>query len=655
MLGTYSRKLRVKYKLMIGTGVLLLLVSASTIFFLLINQEDQIIRNRVNNTSTLARIAAANSAESLISGDTATAHKVLKGLAEVTELQFIVIFNNANNPIVEYPADKAADCRIHIKELLVSGVPADYIRSIINKTHIIVLAPIMSSGKRIGSAAVGIDRNTLNTEIVSNRVQACMLGFLILGLSSLAFYVLIARIVGRLKGLESTARLIIQRDTKWRMDAQDADEIGILADVFRELDRHLQSIAEAAEALRQGKLGARATAQSESSAFSDNFHELYGVMEEIQKLIRSAQEGRLDARSSAEKHPGVYQDLLSEINRMMDAIELPVREASATMEAVAARDLRIRMKGDYPGDFAKIKDSINAAIANLEKGLKHVADGASEVANGSSEICFNSQMFSTGAREQASTLESIVRNLDEVSTAITQNSACADQGRELADSARMSSEKGFESMQRLSNAIGKIKNSSDATAKIVKSINEIASQTNLLALNAAVEAARAGESGKGFAVVAEEVRSLAMRSAEAARLTAEMIEAAVGNAETGVAINREAQKNLEKIKSEVNLLSKVMAEIAASSEIQRKSVADVTMAMNQLNRMTAQYVANSNRSYASSESLSGKAEAMQDMVSAFQLNPNGINEVQNDLDEQSQSGSIHINQKLLEEAIRWDT
>src|SRR5204863_8178687 len=140
---------------------------------------------------------------------------------------------------------------------------------------------------------------------------------------------------------------------------------------------------------------------------------------------------------------------------------------------------------------------------------------------------------------QASSLEEISSSLQEVAAMARQNAANCKEARSIADTARKAAEHGFNQMERLSQSIEKIKTSADATAKIVKTIDEIAFQTNLLALNAAVEAARAGDAGKGFAVVAEEVRNLAMRSAEAAKNTANLIEESVKNVEGGVALNQE--------------------------------------------------------------------------------------------------------------------
>jgi methyl-accepting chemotaxis protein len=164
-----------------------------------------------------------------------------------------------------------------------------------------------------------------------------------------------------------------------------------------------------------------------------------------------------------------------------------------------------------------------------------------------------------------------------------------------------------------------IKKSSDDTAKIIKTIDEIAFQTNLLALNAAVEAARAGEAGKGFAVVAEEVRNLAMRSAEAAKNTADMIEGSVKNAENGVTINQEVMKNLEEINGHAKRVSEVMAEIAAASDQQSQGVGQVNTAMEQMNQLTQQNAANSEESASASEELSAQAQEMRAMVAGFKI------------------------------------
>ena len=174
-------------------------------------------------------------------------------------------------------------------------------------------------------------------------------------------------------------------------------------------------------------------------------------------------------------------------------------------------------------------------------------------------------------------------------------------------------------MMRLSDAIRKIKSSSDETAKIVRAIDEIAFQTNLLALNAAVEAARAGDAGKGFAVVAEEVRNLAMRSAEAAKNTANLIEGAVKNADGGVRINEEVIANLREISDLGNKVRDVVAGITDASERQSQGVEQISSAIEQMNQLTQHTAANAEESAGAAAELSTQADEMRRMVSLFTL------------------------------------
>ena len=164
-----------------------------------------------------------------------------------------------------------------------------------------------------------------------------------------------------------------------------------------------------------------------------------------------------------------------------------------------------------------------------------------------------------------------------------------------------------------------IRNASRQIFEIIGTIDNIAFQTNLLALNAAVEAARAGDAGRGFAVVAEEVRNLAMRSAEAARMTAQMIEGSVKNAEEGVQFNREVIENLGEITSRVRRVGEVMQEIAAASEVQSQTVTQVNQSMDELSKLTQQNAATSEETASAAEELTGQANSLIEMVGEFTL------------------------------------
>ena len=169
-------------------------------------------------------------------------------------------------------------------------------------------------------------------------------------------------------------------------------------------------------------------------------------------------------------------------------------------------------------------------------------------------------------------------------------------------------------MSRMGEAIGKIKSSSDQTAKIIKTIDEIAFQTNLLALNAAVEAARAGDAGKGFAVVAEEVRNLAQRSAEAAKNTASLIEESQQNADNGVAVSRKWAGILTQIVESVQKLTQLIGEVSAASQEQSKGIEQIGTAVTQMDKLTQSNAANAEESASASEELAAQAKELGDMV-----------------------------------------
>ena len=266
-----------------------------------------------------------------------------------------------------------------------------------------------------------------------------------------------------------------------------------------------------------------------------------------------------------------------------------------------------------------IKRSLQRIAANL-------GSGAAQTAAASGQVAQSSQMLAEGASEQAASLEETSASLEEITSMTQQNAANAGQAKGLTAAANASADKGAISMQRMSQAIDDIKKSSDATAKIVKTIDEIAFQTNLLALNAAVEAARAGDSGKGFAVVAEEVRNLAQRSADAAKNTAALIEAAVENAENGVQISRDVGESLQEIGASVRKVNILIEEIVSASNEQASGIEQVNTAVAQMERVTQSNAASSEETASASEELSAQAGERNRMVQELIVMVDGVHD-----------------------------
>lgn len=434
---------------------------------------------------------------------------------------------------------------------------------------------------------------------------------------------LVRRVTGPLRQMTLVAQRLAAGDLKLEVSHQAPDETGELAESLRNLTGYMRELCRMCEALGSGKLDVELTARSADDILTEKLNQarasILTVIHEIDSVADSASHGDLQRRGDATRFLGAYRQMVESVNTTLDTVLGPISEASRVLDRVAERDLTARVNGNYEGDHARIKDALNRAIENLDHGLQQVAVSAAQVSAASGQISSGSQSLAQGASEQAGTLEEVAGSLHEVTSMAAANADLAREAQDMARQARTSSKNGTANMELLSESIRRIKASADETAKIVRTIDEIAFQTNLLALNAAVEAARAGDAGKGFAVVAAEVRNLAIRCADAAKHTAQLIEGSVRNSDEGVRINIQVQSDLQKITVQVEKVSDGMQEIAAASEQQRTGVEQVTTAVEQMSRLTQCSAANAEESAGAAEELSSQAEEMHNLVAGFRL------------------------------------
>ena len=339
------------------------------------------------------------------------------------------------------------------------------------------------------------------------------------------------------------------------------------------------------------------------------------LMESVNEAINEANmlsdaivRGDLELRSDDSKFMGRYRELISGINRIMDAMAAPMHETVDVLDRIADQDYTVEMSGAYQGSFAELANSVNRLIATQNDVLHEINTASGQVAAGTRQISDGSQALSQGVTEQASTIEELTSSIAHVAAQTRQNAASAAQARMLTGEATVNAKNGDGQMKDMLVSMQEINEASNGIFRIIKVIDDIAFQTNILALNAAVEAARAGSYGKGFAVVAEEVRSLAAKSAEAARETSSRIEDSIKKVEHGAMIAGKTADALAAILASTEKAAALVGEIARESEEQASAITQINTGVEQVAAVVQSNSATAEESAAASEELSGQAE-----------------------------------------------
>jgi methyl-accepting chemotaxis protein len=305
---------------------------------------------------------------------------------------------------------------------------------------------------------------------------------------------------------------------------------------------------------------------------------------------------------------------------MADTFASYIDEINNALKCFAEGDLKVAIDREYIGQFASIKDSINTISTELNGTFAEIVSAADSVSSGARQFSDNSRSMAQGSTEQAESINRLSSSITEIAEQITSDAGTAEKTAALAETIKSSAEKGSRHMNEMMSAVKEIHEASQSIGKVISVIDNIAFQTNILALNAAVEAARAGQHGKGFAVVAEEVRSLAAKSAEAAKDTGALIQNSMEKADLGSRIAGETAASLTEIVTGINESVLLITEMAKSSEQQSSRITQIHSGIDRVTQMVQQTSSIAAECAGSSDEMTTQSDLLQRSVSHFQLN-----------------------------------
>ncbi|QTX21162.1 methyl-accepting chemotaxis protein [Comamonas aquatica] len=301
------------------------------------------------------------------------------------------------------------------------------------------------------------------------------------------------------------------------------------------------------------------------------------------------------------------------------SITRPLGRAVHLADTIAAGDLTVDVHDERKDELGHLLRSLSAMTQKLRTVVGEVRNGVDSVSSAASQIATGNQDLSARTEQTAANLEETAASIEELTATVTQSADTARQANQLASTAVQAAERGGEVVQQVVHSMEQINASSRKISDIIGVIDGIAFQTNILALNAAVEAARAGEQGRGFAVVAGEVRSLAGRSAEAAKEIKQLITASVGNVDAGSSQVAQAGESMQEIVASVRRVTDLIGEITASASEQRDGIGQVNQAVSNLDQMTQQNAALVEESSAAALAMNDQAQRLADVVAVFNV------------------------------------
>ena len=425
-----------------------------------------------------------------------------------------------------------------------------------------------------------------------------------------------------------------EADLRSELPGFRADAIlGANFDLFHKNPAHQRNLLAGLKSLHQAEIrvGGRTFALVASPISNESNERLGTVVEwrdrtaevaiedEVSSIIAAAASGDFSRRIAADQLSGFFQQISQGINSLLEVNSRALDDVGTSLTRMSQGDLTRKITSDYEGVLGKLKEDANTTVDNLQGIVFSIKSATDAINTAAQEIASGNQDLSERTEQQASNLEETASSMEELTSTVRQNAENARQANMLAGNAQVVAEKGGQVVGQVVETMGAIQQSSSRIADIIGVIDGIAFQTNILALNAAVEAARAGEQGRGFAVVATEVRSLAQRSAAAAKEIKGLISDSVDKVRVGNRLVDQAGQTMQEVVASIKRVAHIMSDISEASREQSAGIEQVSLAVSQMDEATQQNAALVEQAAAAAESLEEQARNLSQAVSVFRL------------------------------------
>jgi methyl-accepting chemotaxis protein len=343
---------------------------------------------------------------------------------------------------------------------------------------------------------------------------------------------------------------------------------------------------------------------------------------QIEGIISQASDGDLNARIDTDAFAGFQLIVAKGINLMLDKVIEPVNETQRVLQEMALGNLSVQMQGSYKGEYARLQASLTTTLHKFNETVSKIRNAGGEITSRSREIYNSNLILSDATTAQASSLEQTAASMEQMTATVRRNADSAGQADEIAQATSEAASASGKIAEQTAQAMLKISQSSKKIVEIVNVIDSIAFQTNLLALNASVEAARAGEQGRGFAVVAQEVRSLAQRSAGAAKDIKQLIEDSVERIQVGSDLAQKSAVSMGEIVDSITQVSFIVTEIAGASKEQSDGILQVNKAIEQIDQITQRNAAQVEETAVATDAMAQQSNEMMALMEFFHTSAN---------------------------------